>query len=122
MKNYLLIIGAIGCALAVMLGAFGAHSLREVLVEKDFTTLQTATQYLFFHSLGLLIIGVISLKIHHRLILLAGNLMVTGVILFSGSLYSILILEIKWIGVITPFGGTLLITSWVLLAIGILKA
>jgi len=122
MIKLFIISGACGCALSILLGAFGAHLLENQLIQGDFEIYETASRYLFYHSIGLILIGILESKFNSPLIGLSGKVMLSGMILFTGSLYLLLIINTTWLGLVTPFGGTLLIASWILLAIGILKA
>jgi uncharacterized membrane protein YgdD (TMEM256/DUF423 family) len=108
----LLVTGALLMALATLLGAFGAHSLRGTLNAGQFETFRTAVQYQFFHALGVLAIGLIVERITARSIVLAGWLLVLGVALFSGSLYAIVGGAPPFIGIVTPIGGLCLIAGW----------
>ena len=108
--------------LAVILGAFGAHALKARLDENLLKIYQTGNEYHFYHALGLIIIGVIALNIPVNLWLKAsGWMMFAGIVLFSGSLYILGILNLRWLGVITPVGGILFIFAWASLCIAILK-
>lgn len=108
--------------LAVMLGAFGAHALKSRLTENMLTVYHTGIQYHFYHSLGLIVTGLIIMQIAPTLwFKSAGWLMFTGIILFSGSLYLLSITQLRWLGAITPLGGTAFIIAWGLLFIGIIK-
>lgn len=118
----ILISGALLAALAVILGAFGAHGLKKTLSEEMLVVYKTAVDYHFIHALGILLIGL--LHHHHpdsRLIFWAGVSLIIGIVVFSGSLYTLSITEIKKLGMITPLGGLAFITGWVLLAIGVYK-
>jgi uncharacterized membrane protein YgdD (TMEM256/DUF423 family) len=118
----ILISGALLAALAVILGAFGAHGLKKTLSEEMLVVYKTAVDYHFIHALGILLIGLL----HHyhpesRLMLWAAVSLFIGILVFSGSLYTLSITEIKKLGMITPLGGLAFITGWVLLAIGVYK-
>ncbi len=118
-----LFLGALACLLAVLLGAFGAHALRGKLTADLVAIYQTAVQYHFWHALGLLAIGIVSLYLPTSAPLKwAGWLMLAGMVIFSGSLYLLAITGARWLGAITPIGGTALIASWALLAFAIAKA
>lgn len=120
MKKFF-IWGSILMALGVMLGAFGAHSLEETLIANGrVDTFDTAVQYHFIHALALLIIGTIS-KFLEKDLNAVFYLMISGVTIFSGSLYILSITNITWLGAITPIGGVLFIISWIMLAISISK-
>jgi uncharacterized membrane protein YgdD (TMEM256/DUF423 family) len=104
--------GAFLMAIATIAGALGTHTLRTHLPPDRYEVLQTAVQYQFFHSLGLLAIGLIADRRPGRVIHLAGWLLVVGVILFSGSLYALVAGAPRLIGVVTPVGGLCLIGGW----------
>ncbi len=118
-----LFLGALACLLAVLLGAFGAHALRGKLSADLLAIYQTAVQYHFWHALGLLAIGIVAMHLPASAALRwAGWLMLTGMVIFSGSLYLLAITGVRWLGAITPIGGTALIASWALFAVAIAKA
>ena len=119
----LLAIGGANAALVVMLGAFGAHALRGRLAPEMMATYQTAIQYHLFHALGLLAIGLFALWFPASAYLrYAGWVMLAGIALFSGSLYLLSVTGVRWLGAITPLGGTALITAWLLFCVGVLKS
>lgn len=120
--RYFISLGSIFAAFAVILGAFGAHALKLKISPEALSTFQTGVQYHFYHSLGLIMIGITSRmgKLSTALSI-SGWMMVFGIILFSGSLYAISITGIRSFGMITPIGGIMLIASWVVLAIASLK-
>jgi uncharacterized membrane protein YgdD (TMEM256/DUF423 family) len=121
-KTFLL-LGALACMLAVLLGAFGAHALRGKLTADLLAIYQTAVQYHFWHALGLLAIGIVAMHLPASAALRwAGWLMLAGIVIFSGSLYLLAITGVRWLGAITPIGGTALIASWALFALAIAKA
>jgi uncharacterized membrane protein YgdD (TMEM256/DUF423 family) len=123
MKNQnILIAGAIFMALAVALGAFGAHALKKVLTPEMLTIYHTGVEYQFYHALGLLLVGLIGFHIKSKYIGWAGFLLIVGIILFSGSLYVLALSGIKSLGAITPLGGLSFITGWICLAVAIAKA
>lgn len=116
-------LGAVACMLAVLLGAFGAHALRAKLSPDLLGIYQTAVQYHFWHALGLLAIGLLAAQLPASLSLRwAGWLMVAGIVLFSGSLYLLATTGVRWLGAVTPLGGTAFIAGWALLAIAIARA
>lgn len=116
-----LVIGSLNAMLAVMLGAFAAHGLKNHLTQDLMAIYQTAVQYHFFHALGLLVVGLIALHIPSAAVKWSGWLMVMGILLFSGSLYLLAISGTRWLGMITPFGGICFITAWALLAWSVYK-
>jgi uncharacterized membrane protein YgdD (TMEM256/DUF423 family) len=103
--------------LAVAAGAFGAHVLRQRLGSDAMSIYQTAVLYQLFHSLGLLCVGMLSLPdARQRTCNWAGMLMFAGVILFSGSLYLLALSGWRIVGAVTPVGGVLLLSGWLVLA------
>lgn len=104
-------IAAVFGALAVILGAFGAHGLKATLAVHDTaTTWQTASHYHLIHAVVLLVLGVAGLSRW------GWNLIASGTVIFSGTLYVLSVTGIKWLGAITPLGGLLLIVGWLLVA------
>ncbi|MDX1639927.1 MAG: DUF423 domain-containing protein [Balneolaceae bacterium] len=123
MDKLFLALGSINAGLAVLLGAFGAHGLKSRLSADLFDIFETAVQYHFYHALGLLAVGL--LAIHYPesgYLRWSGWLMLAGIIIFSGSLYILSISGIRWLGAITPIGGTAFIAAWILLTLAILKS
>ena len=117
------ILGSINAALAIILGAFGAHALRDHLSPELFATYQTGVQYHLYHGLGLLLVAaLVSYAPQSIAFKWSGLVMQVGIFLFSGSLYALSLSGIRWIGAITPFGGLAFITAWVLLALAIWRA
>jgi uncharacterized membrane protein YgdD (TMEM256/DUF423 family) len=110
------IISALTGASGILLGAFGAHALREHLDPAALATWQTAVQYHILHALALL-----ALSLHARAtgrpIALASWLFLAGVVLFSGSLYLLATAGWTWLGPVTPVGGLCLIAGWLSLAL-----
>lgn len=111
------IAGALSAALAVVLGAFGAHGLRARLPADLLAIYQTGCQYHVYHALGLLAVGLLGLHLPASGALRAsGWLMLAGTVLFSGSLYALALTGLRWLGAITPLGGVAWIAAWVLMA------
>jgi len=119
-KNILL-SGAIFMALGVLLGAFGAHALKNSLSPEMLAVYKTGVEYQFYHALGLLLIGLIGFRLNSKWIQVSAILLIVGIILFSGSLYILSISGIKIIGAITPIGGISFVSGWICLIIGIQK-
>ena len=115
----LLLSGIFLCCLSVIMGAFGAHALKDRLSAYSINIYDKAVLYQMFHTVAILIIGVLN-KIHPELSFsLAGWSFLIGIIIFSGSLYILSITGIKWLGAITPIGGLFLILGWLLFFINI---
>ena len=112
-------LAALLLALATLIGAVGAHALKGRLSADRYEVLQTALQYQFFHALGLMALGVLLDRLPRPALRIAGRLLFTGVLLFSGSLYLLLAGAPRVIGVLTPIGGLALIIGWLAVAIGV---
>lgn len=111
-------LGAICAFLGVGLGAFGAHALKAVLTAEMLAVYQTGISYQMWHSVGLLLIGLLHRQ-HpgSKLILWAGWLMFIGILLFSGSLYLLVMLASPKFGMITPIGGVCFLLAWFLVCL-----
>ncbi len=117
-----LAISSFMMALAIGLGAFGAHGLKSILNESMLKVYNTGIQYHFYNTLGLFIATFIyALKPTSKKIFVSLCLIIIGMIIFSFSLYFLAILNLPILGAITPIGGSLLIIAWLLLSYGILK-
>ena len=122
MKNQtILISGAVFMALGVLLGAFGAHALKNILTPEMLAVYKTGVEYQFYHALGLLLIGLIGFQVKSKYLQWSGLFISIGIILFSGSLFVLTLSGIKAIGAITPFGGLSFVAGWIFLAIAIIK-
>ncbi|WP_201606974.1 DUF423 domain-containing protein [Psychrobacter immobilis] len=108
-------IAAINMAIAVALGAFGAHGLEGRVSIQQLEWWHTATLYLFVHTLGLLLVGLL-IRLKYITQTTAWLLQI-GIIIFSGSLYAMTLGAPRWFGAITPIGGVLMITGWLWLAV-----
>ncbi|NOU48307.1 MAG: DUF423 domain-containing protein [Bacteroidales bacterium] len=120
MKNQLLIAGGILAALSVVFGAFAAHWLKAHISAVNLQNFDTAVHYQMYHALAILFLATLSEKFHIKLFRLAFYAFFTGIIFFSGSIYLLATrevtgLQLSWIGPVTPVGGLLFITGWVLL-------
>jgi uncharacterized membrane protein YgdD (TMEM256/DUF423 family) len=115
-RNFWLIIGAIGAALAVSTGAFGAHILEPIISATNFITYQKAVRYQMYHSFGLIIIALLPSNALKKPLQIAGWCFLLGIILFSGSLYLIVFTGLREFGAITPVGGVAFVLGWIFLA------
>ena len=121
-SKWLLILGSINMFLAVALGAFGAHAFKASLPPDLMAVYQTGNQYHFYHALGLFAVALASgFFPGSRFIRWSGVLILAGIVLFSGSLYVLSLTGQRWVGMITPFGGTAFMIGWLLLAAGVWK-
>lgn len=121
MTKTILTLASVLLALAVAIGAFGAHGLKSHISEDMMQTYKTGVEYHFYHALGLLLIGVLSVSVPSSLLNWSAILLIAGIILFSGSLYVLAITGIKWLGAITPLGGLSFIAGWILLMLAVWK-
>ena len=110
--------------LSVVLGAFAAHSLKEMISDYAVNIFETGVRYQFYHVFALLAVGIIYKEFPNKFIKWSGIFFISGIILFSGSLYFLTYVKgtvmpgYKWIGPITPIGGLLFILGWLFLFIG----
>ena len=123
-KGFLRIAALLGL-LAVALGAFGAHTLKQFIGEDELNTYETGVRYQFYHVFALLVVGILYKRYPDKRMRFAGYSFIIGVLLFSGSLYALTALKavesigLSGIGIITPFGGVFLILGWLFLFISI---
>lgn len=111
-------MAAVVLALAVSMGAFGAHGLQGRLDDYSMGVYQKAVLYHFFHALGLLAVGVLQrVWTNGRSLAPVAWLLLVGIVLFSGSLYVLAVTGVRMLGAVTPFGGVAFIAAWVLLAV-----
>ncbi len=108
-------------ALGVVIGAFGAHGLKSRVSPDLLQVYKTGVEYHFYHALGLLLIGVLSVSMPSGYLNWAALFLFAGILIFSGSLYVLTLTGIKWIGAITPIGGLSFIVGWILLALAVVK-
>ncbi len=115
--------GGVAALVAVALGAFGAHALKGRLSPEMLVVWHTAVEYHMFHALGLLALGLASIQLADSALLKwSGWLMLAGIVLFSGSLYALALTGVRWLGAVTPAGGTAFLAAWVLFVVAILRA
>jgi len=122
MGKWFLLWGGLQAFLAVALGTFGAHALKERLSVEMTAIYHTSVQYHFYHALGLLAVGLIALHLSSSSwISWAGGLMLAGILLFSGSLYLLALTGVRWLGMITPLGGMAFLLAWLCVVVGVWK-
>ncbi len=114
-----LVVAAVLIALATIMGAFGAHALRAQWSGERLAVYETAVRYHFYHALGLLALGVLLRSADAELLRWVALLLLTGIVLFSGSLYALSFGAPRALGAVTPLGGLLLIAGWLLFAVAI---
>lgn len=123
-KGFLRTAAVLG-VLAVALGAFGAHGLKKIVPAEAISTFETGVRYHFYHTLALLAVGILFEKFPQRNIRYAGICFITGIVLFSGSLYALTLLQatetvgLRGMGAITPIGGVFFIVGWIFLFLGV---
>jgi len=116
---------AIIAMISVMLGAFGAHALKEHLTEQALASFQTATTYMMSHAVALFIVGMMYRHYKKKAMVWSGNFFVMGIIMFSGSIYLRLALsylghdKLAIVNFITPIGGLMFILGWLMLFVSI---
>ncbi len=127
MNKTFLKVGSFLAALAIMLGAFGAHYIGSSVNLSVLNIFETAVRYQMYHALGLILVGILQKEFTLKHINWAGNLFIIGIIIFSGSLYlltyfkAIEAKQFYWLGAITPIGGVAFIVGWCLLLCSFLK-
>ena len=115
-SRHFIFLGAINGFLAVAFGAFAAHALKNLLSAGLLEVFQTGVEYQAMHALSLLAAGLLGRDGRSRALKLAGWAFATGILLFSGSLYILALTDIRWMGAVTPFGGTAFLLGWGALA------
>jgi len=120
--RWALVMGALAGLLAVMAGAFGAHGLRHVVSERGLEVFQTAVSYQMYHALILVAASLMpALGLSRRLLGVACGFWLAGIVLFSGSLYLLVLSGHHWLGPVTPVGGVCFMIGWALLVAAALK-
>jgi uncharacterized membrane protein YgdD (TMEM256/DUF423 family) len=120
-RSFIVLAGILGF-LAVALGAFGAHGLEKVVEPRLLEVWHTGVQYQMYHSLALLAVALLAVSyIKPAIAKWAGWAFVIGILLFSGSLYTIVLLGVRNLGLITPIGGVFFLIGWVLIVVAALK-
>ena len=107
--------------LAVIMGAFATHGLKQRLSAEMLGVFNTGAQYHFYHAIGLILVGLVAAHISTPGIKWSGWLMLAGIIFFSGSLYLLAMTGMRWLGMITPLGGVCFIMAWLMLALTVLR-
>ena len=121
MSRFFLGAGAILAGLAVLLGAFAAHTLEGRVTPERLQVFETGARYQMYHALALLFLSWACVQWPVWQVNWAGYLFIAGVVVFSGSLYTLVLTDTPWLGAMTPFGGLSLIAGWLLLAWAALK-
>ena len=117
MKSGWLVTGAMAGAVAVALGAFGAHALKSRVSVELLAIFETGVRYHMYHALTLVAVAWAATRWPGPWVTAAGWLFVAGILVFSGSLYLMTFTGARWLGAITPIGGLCFIAGWVALAV-----
>ncbi|MGA9522980.1 MAG: DUF423 domain-containing protein [Myxococcaceae bacterium] len=117
-----LVLGAANAFLAVAVGAFGAHGLRRRVAAELLVTFETGARYHMYHALGLIAVGLLAAHRPGPLVQGSGIALQIGIVLFSGSLYALVLSGVRGLGAITPFGGVAFLVGWALFAVAALRA
>lgn len=121
MSNSWIVLGALGCALAIAAGAFGAHGLRGRLGAEALVWWESGARYLMYAAFGLILVGLAAAQLPRRGFDSAGLALLAGGLLFSGSLGALALGAPRWLGAVTPVGGALMILGFLLFAWTALK-
>lgn len=114
--------GAALAGLGVLLGAFGAHGLRDRIAPDLLAVYDTGIRYHLVHALGLLAVSWAAARWPHPWVAASGWLFAAGIVVFSGSLYLLAVTGARWLGAVTPVGGLCFLIGWTVLAVGVLRA
>jgi Uncharacterized small membrane protein len=122
MSKLAILLGAGNAVLAIMLGAFAAHAIKETLSERMLAIFNTAVDYHLYHALGLILLGLLMTQLPaSKALMIAMYLMLSGIVVFCGSLYALSLSGITKLGMITPIGGIAFIAAWALIFIAFVK-
>ena len=120
--HILVAIGAFLGAVSVVGGAFGTHSLQNIVSEVRLQTYGTGIRYLLIHAVALISVGLLLTISYSKRIEMAGWAILAGVLVFSGSLILLVLFDVPILGAITPVGGLLLISGWVFLGLSVVRS
>lgn len=127
MHNFFLKVAFILGAFSVVMGAFAAHTLKGNIAQNTYDIFETAVKYQFYHVFALITVGILFKNYPNKFIIWAGRFFILGIILFSGSLYTLtavkamVLPKLLWMGAITPFGGLCFISGWICLFIAVAR-
>ncbi len=115
-------LGAGAALLAVMAGAYGSHGLRGTLDARGLEVFQTAVTYQMYHAIALVLVALLALSsLNRRLLAAAAVLFGAGIVMFSGSLYLLVLTDLRWIGPLTPLGGLCFMMAWALMIVAAVR-
>lgn len=121
MKNLYFALGSVFSMFGVLLGAFGAHTLKKKLTPEMLDVFEVGVRYQMYHGIGLIIVAWALSQWQSTLTTAAGLCFIVGILIFSGSLYTLSLTGVRWLGAITPIGGLAFIAGWGCLVIAVLK-
>lgn len=123
-KNFL-VLGGIGAGSALVLGAFAAHALKKAIPIEMVEVFTTGVHYQLFHSVALILCGLLvhqeTISDTQKYFVRAAICFIIGIFCFSGSLYGLALTDSKWLGPVTPIGGTLFVVGWGMFVFASLK-
>jgi uncharacterized membrane protein YgdD (TMEM256/DUF423 family) len=122
MERFFAGAGAVAAMIAVIVGAFGAHGLRDRLSPADLEIFETGVRYHMYHALGLFAVAWVASRWPSGTTTAAGWLFIVGIVVFSGSLYTLVLTGQRWLGAVTPVGGLALVAGWAALAWAVLRS
>ena len=122
MERFFAIAGAVAAMIGVIVGAFGAHGLRDRLTPADLEIFETGVRYHMYHALALFAVAWAASRWPSGATTLAGWLFIAGIVVFSGSLYTLVLTGQRWLGAVTPVGGAALIAGGAVLGWAILRS
>ncbi|HAD74776.1 MAG TPA: DUF423 domain-containing protein [Gemmatimonadetes bacterium] len=121
MERFFAVAGAVAALIGVTVGAFGAHGLRDRLTPADLDIFETGVRYHMYHALGLFAVAWVASRWPSGATTIAGWAFIIGIVVFSGSLYTLVLTGQRWLGAVTPVGGVALIAGWAALGWAVLR-
>lgn len=115
------VTGALFALVGVALGAFGAHGLASRLEPRDLDIFETGVRYQMYHAFALLLLAWAVTRWPGGALSLAGGAFVLGILIFSGSLYLLVLTDARWLGMVTPIGGLAFLVGWAAMAWGVFR-
>lgn len=119
--HFFTLAGSVSGFLAVLLGAFGAHGLKQILDDYSLKVFHTGVEYQFYHTFALILVGMLLQQRDIAQLRYSGYAFLIGTVIFSGSLYLLAVTKVKILGAITPIGGVCFLVGWVLFAVSYFK-
>lgn len=119
MRSGFLLLAGLSGFLAVSLGAFGAHSLKDMASSEMIRIFNLGVEYQFYHTFALIAVAFAGHWLPSKILDWAGYLFLLGIVLFSGSLYAYALTQTAWLGAVTPLGGLSFLLGWLLIAVAV---